>query len=690
MNTSKAPLFLAFLLIIFYTGRIKAQSTPVLAATGNQIYCLGSPMNIAGLFSINDPGLLLNGIYIQISEGYVNGQDILSLSGTNTGLTASWDAVSAKLSIRSINGQNIPHADLEAAVLNVVYSNISATPSAGIRRFSITIGEANYLPSTGHYYRFISQPFISWTSARTAAQNSTYYGRQGYLATILSPDEAQLCGEQATGTGWIGGSDAETEGIWKWVTGPEAGAIFWFGGANGSTPNFAFWNNGEPNNAGDEDYAHVTAPGVGIRGSWNDLPNNGSTGVYEPKGYIVEYGGMPGDSPIDISASTEITVPSITSVIPASVCGQGTVTLQASGNNTPIYWYDAQSGGSALATGSSFTTPVLTATTTYYVSAFAAGCNANRTAVTATVNNIPVVTPISPITLCGEGTVQLEAAATAGTINWYDAPSGGTLIGSGNTITSPVITGNTAFYAEAVHNNCISLREAVTVNFFPAFEVSDERVVFCTGNKVILDAGLTDVDYEWPGGEATQTIEVSEAGTYDVILTNASGCVAVKTFTVTALPSPVIEVVMVNSDRATIVVAGNDQDNYEYSLNGIDYQSSNTFVNLSAGSYIAYIKSGNGCGLDFKEFTVFLIPKFFTPNNDSVNDVFSIAGMASFPEATIDIFDRYGKLIIQLNRAQLWWDGTFNNQKLPATDYWYIIKLDDKTPEIKGHFSLIR
>jgi len=254
----------------------------------------------------------------------------LKYLGINSNITAQpFVSLEGKLTLDWVGAGPPNNSELVNAVENVIFQSSSTAPS-GIRTFSITIGEANYLPSTGHYYEYIQDIGITWQQAKDTAEGLEYYGLQGYLATISSLEEAQLSGKQAAGAGWIGGSDAAVEGTWKWVTGPENGTVFWNGLANGSTPNYAFWNTSEPNNLGNEDYAHVTAPGVGILGSWNDLTNTGSTsGDYQPKGYIVEYGGMPDDPILNISASTKISIPEITTIVDDSNCGTGIVNLAA-------------------------------------------------------------------------------------------------------------------------------------------------------------------------------------------------------------------------------------------------------------------------------------------------------------------------------------------------------------------------
>ncbi|MES2431455.1 MAG: PKD-like domain-containing protein [Bacteroidota bacterium] len=144
----------------------------------------------------------------------------------------------------------------------------------------------------------------------------------------------------------------------------------------------------------------------------------------------------------------------------ASVCLSGSMTISVAtpGAGFTIDWYAGPTGGSALASGSaSYTTPVISSTTTYYAetrSTGSCGVSASRTAVVATVNTSYPSTPASgstsPSPICGTilVTFSVPAPATGLTIDWYSAASGGTLLLSGNVNYSTTISSTTSFFAE--------------------------------------------------------------------------------------------------------------------------------------------------------------------------------------------------------------------------------------------------
>ena len=286
---------------------------PIVAGSGDQIYCSGGSIPVAQSINITDPDdTTTTAVYIQISSGYVSGEDLLTLTGSHPNITATWDATQGEITLQG----PATYTEFETAILATEFSS-SATSPSGTRQFSITVGEANFLPSTQHYYEFVSDPGISWTDAEIAASNRSYFGLQGYLVTLTSQQEADFSGSQAQGVGWIGATDDAVEGEWRWVTGPEAGTQFWNGGVGGTELTFAFWNNNEPNdypggpsNPGQENFAHITDPSVtSSPGSWNDLPNvTASSGAYAAQGYVVEYGGMIGDPVLSLTATTTINI----------------------------------------------------------------------------------------------------------------------------------------------------------------------------------------------------------------------------------------------------------------------------------------------------------------------------------------------------------------------------------------------
>ncbi|WP_166925676.1 immunoglobulin domain-containing protein, partial [Flavobacterium poyangense] len=201
----------------------------------------------------------------------------------------------------------------------------------------------------------------------------------------------------------------------------------------------------------------------------------------------------------------EFAKPTVTGGLTQTVCSGNSTTLTAVPSaGTSLAWYDSATSTTALVTGNSYTTPSLTTSTTYYIGVTrAVGCESNER-VPVVVN---VATPVAPVisttgtAICSTGATQQTTLSVVNpipgtTYNWYSAASGGTLLGSGNSISPTVSVGTTSFYVEAVIGVCLSpTRTQVDVvsTAVPAIPiVLTQSVTIQTGQNAILSATSSD------------------------------------------------------------------------------------------------------------------------------------------------------------------------------------------------------
>jgi gliding motility-associated-like protein len=231
------------------------------------------------------------------------------------------------------------------------------------------------------------------------------------------------------------------------------------------------------------------------------------------------------------------------------------------------------------------------------------------------------------------------------------------------------------------------------VNAFNPPNFQDDTSVLCIGSTSNLSVASGYSSYLWNTGATINMIPISATGNYSVTVTNANSCKAVKKFFVTSSEIATITDATVNDfagNENSVLIQYTGVGNYEFSLDGSYFQDNPLFTGIAPGNYLGYARDKNGCGLS-DPFNIYVLdyPRFFTPNGDGLNDVWKIKNLDLFPKATITIYDRYGKLIKELNAMNPSWNGTYIGNELPATDYWFNLNLGDGKI-IKGHFSLKR
>ena len=272
----------------------------------------------------------------------------------------------------------------------------------------------------------------------------------------------------------------------------------------------------------------------------------------------------------------------------------------------------------------------------------------------------------------------------------------------------------------------------VIVNPLPDFTVTTPQIL-CLNNmplniKVENPRGVYTYAWKNTNGAtlnpvSADNIKITVEGTYTVTATTTNGTLCSRTETIVIKES---NIATLESSFITIIDESNNigsEDKLSISINTIDndlgpgdyqfaiintddntrtpfigFQDEPLFENLEGGIYKILVNDKNGCSPDTTLLvSVIQFPKFFTPNGDGDNDNWVVKGANKtfYPNSSINIFNRYGKLVAQIALDGQGWDGTYGGKRLSSDDYWYNITLipaDTTKPTIskKGNFSLLR
>jgi gliding motility-associated-like protein len=325
-----------------------------------------------------------------------------------------------------------------------------------------------------------------------------------------------------------------------------------------------------------------------------------------------------------------------------------------------------------------------------------------------TISRAPVIVSEQDVAICASYTLPPLQIG-----DYYSGPNAtGTLYLAGQQIST---SQKMYIYATAPANsNCFS-QDDFNITIYPLKDIPLKSGAICvdyqTGtliNPAQLNSTLNASEYtvDWYlGGNKINTgssYTAIQEGSYTVISTKntpniGNDCGYNPATVIVEKSSPAIATLTVTDafeDSIDIVVTIiNGYGIYQYQMDGGNSQTSNVFSNVASGQHIITVMDTKGnCDNRVLIANVLKYPKFFTPNNDGFNDTWNITDLAFQPDGVINIYDRYGKFLKELSPSGPGWDGNYNGNPLPSTDYWFqVFYTQNGVAQVfKSHFSMKR
>ncbi len=553
----KALTLLAFF-FLFISNNSLAQG-PQLSVVSSNILCLsGGCQPIAQAVTITaSAGSTLDGVNIYIYTGYNPNQDSLTFTPM-FGITGSWSSATGVLTLSGV----ATTAQYELAIKSICYCGKNSSLISGPRTIFYVLGKLLYNPTNNHYYQKVTLPSdITWHDAAAASSASNYLGMQGYLITITSVQENNFISQLVNSNTWIGATDELVEGEWRWVTGCE-------GLENGGTGRY--FSDQQSFNCGASGFGTGSSVG-GNFVNWTTGEPNGCNNGAESYAHLFSLGQW--NDYVD------------SGYVHSYIIEYGCMP------NDPIVqtYYSIN-----LFLNDSIKTPSIT-------------------------SNLPV---------CNGSTATLNAVGnySSNAVFSWSGPSGYT----GNTQSTSInnisqsLNGN---YTVQINDSaCVTTQ---TFNLNQNTPVSSSFVsksdALCNGGASgsITQSGNNGnpgYTYLWSNGQTTATAQNLIAGTYTVTVTDAIGCTANASYSIsepTALNSSIISTVGVscqNNDGQATVSASGGIGPYTYLWNnGV---TSANCIGMTLGNFTVTVTDNHGC-TSIKTGSLSAIPSLTIASNSN-------------------------------------------------------------------------
>ena len=423
--------------------------------------------------------------------------------------------------------------------------------------------------------------------------------------------------------------------------------------------------------------SNVDAPGT-YYGSFYDASNNCGSPVLK----------------VDLTINTS---PEVLTTVPGSRCGTGSVTLEAT--RTPgaaLNWYDSETGGTFLGTGTSFVTPSIAATTTFYVEAVANSCASERTAVVATVYEQPDPGIANNTRACnvagGFTTVDLDTRLTGadpGTWAITSVPTGAIVAigpdGVVDFVGQPDGDYIFTYTTNTAQAPCTDTSTTLTVSVSPT------------------DCAPDDIDLELIKEVDKNSVDVGTQVTFALTLTNLSDLQASKIIVTDSLGiSFGFAYVSSTASKGTY-----NNITGEWTIDTLEPQETITLEIIASvpveGTYTnkasitgSFPNDGdlanNESSVEVEVLPTVCLRIFnqISPNGDGINDELIINCIRNYKNNKLEIFDRYGNKVFSTINYDNTWSGTGKNGDLPKGTYFYSLDLGDGSAARTGWIQIIR